>query len=227
MWEMEEQAMIRPLVRGLKEVLPKGKRYRKITRGLARGGVMAVDFRSDLRAYLGVFEYELTPHFRRMLKSGSTGFDIGGQGGYHALMMAKTSGARVAAFECEHVSAEEMRKVFAQNPDLSIDVVEAYVGAENGNGLITIDKAAHELFVPDVIKIDIEGAEDAALEGATETLANHRPSLIIEVHGAEKEAKCITLLRSFNYTIRVVDQGWVLKDHARAGYNRWLAAYSA
>ena len=218
--------MIRPLVSGLKTVLPKGKRYRKITRGLARGSIMAVDFRSDLKAYLGIFEYELNPHFRKMLKSGLTGFDIGGAGGYHALLMAKTSGARVAAFECEHDSAEEMRRVFAQNPDLSIDVVEAYVGAENGNGFITIDKAARELFVPDVIKIDIEGAEDAALE-ERETLANHRPSLIIEVHSAEKEAKCITLLRSLNYTLRVVDQGWFLKDRARGGYNRWLAAYGA
>ena len=42
---------------------------------------MAVAFRSDLKAYLGIFEYQLTPHFKKRLKSGSTGFNIGDQGG--------------------------------------------------------------------------------------------------------------------------------------------------
>lgn len=217
--------MVRPVVRGIKTLLPKGRRYRKIALGLARGCVMDVDFRSDLKAYLGIFEYELMPHFKQMLKPGSSCFDVGGSGGYHALVMAKTSGARVASFECEHNGVEEMRRIFAQNPSLAIEVIEAYVGAENGDGLITIDKAARELFVPHLIKLDIEGAEDSALEGASETLAKHRPCFVIEVHGADKEAKCTALLRSFNYAVKIVNQRRLLKDPYRGGYNRWLAAY--
>lgn len=217
--------MIRPVVQGLKSLLPKGRKYRKVARGPAKGCVMAVDFRSDLKAYLGIFEYELTPHLKKMLKPGSTCFDIGGSGGYHALLMAKTSGARVASFECEHDGAEEMRRVFAKNPGLAVEVVEAYVGAKNGDGLITIDKAARDLFAPDLIKMDIEGAEDSALEGASETLAKHRPCLVIEVHGVDKEAKCVALLRSFNYAVEVINQGRFLRDPYRRGYNRWLAAY--
>src|ERR1700752_73320 len=217
--------MIRPVVRGFKALLPSGREYRKIARGPAKGCVMAVDFRSDLKAYLGMFEYELTPHFKRMLKPGSTCFDIGGSGGYHSLVMAKATGGRVASFECNHDGAEEMRRIFAQNPGLSIEVIEAYVGAKNGDGFITIDKAARDFFVPNVIKLDIEGAEDSALEGSSETLANHHPALIIEVHGADKEANCIALLHSFGYDIQVINPGWFLKDPFRGGYNRWLAAY--
>jgi hypothetical protein len=192
---------------------------------MAAGCIMAVDFRCDLKAYLGIYEYELLPHFKRMLKPGSKCFDIGGRDGYHALIMAKTSGAKVACFECEHNLTEAMRRTFAKNPKLSIQVIESYVGMEDGNGLITIDKASHEIFVPDLIKLDIEGAEDIALAGAKETLAKHRPYLIIEVHGADKEENCISLLRSLHYIVHIIDQGWFLKDPARGGYNRWLAAY--
>lgn len=217
--------MVRPAIRTLKSLLPKGRQYRKLPVGMAAGCTMAVDFSCDLKAYFGLYEYELLPHFRRMLKPGSNCFDIGGRDGYHALIMAKTSGARVASFECEHSAAEEMRHTFAQNPSLSIRVIESYVGDTIGNGFITIDEASHEIFTPDLIKLDIEGAEDVALAGASRTLAEHRPCLIIEVHGADKEAKCVSILRSFNYTVRIVNQGWLLKDPARGGYNRWLAAY--
>lgn len=217
--------MIRFAVKGLKTLLPKGRRYRKIALGPAKGCVMAVDFQSDLKAYMGLFEYELAPHFKRLLKPGSKCFDIGGSGGYHALVMAKAPGARVASFECAHDSAIAMRSVFSKNPGLAIEVVETYIGAEDGDGLMTIDKASREIFTPDVIKLDIEGAEDSALEGALETIKNHRPGFIIEVHGADIEARCVALLRSFNYVIQTIDQGWFLKDPSRGGYNRWIAAY--
>jgi len=36
---------------------------------------------------------------------------------------------------------------------------------------------------PDVIKIDVEGAEVDVLSGAIETLRRHRPRLVIELHG--------------------------------------------
>jgi Methyltransferase FkbM domain len=217
--------MIRSTVKGVKILLPKGKQHRKIALGSAKGCIMTVDFQSDLKAYLGIFEYELTPHFKRMLKPGSNCFDIGGSGGYHALLMARTCGARVASFECEHHSADDMRSMFAKNPGLAIEVIETYVGAKDGDGLMTIDRAAHEVFVPDVIKLDIEGAEYSALEGALETIKKHRPGFIIEVHSADIEAGCTALLHEFNYVVKTIDQGWFLKDPYRRGYDRWIAAY--
>jgi hypothetical protein len=39
---------------------------------------------------------------------------------------------------------------------------------------------------PDLIKIDVEGAEADVLDGAKETIQNYRPILIIELHGTNK-----------------------------------------
>ena len=119
-------------------------------------------------------------------------------------MITNLSRGKVASFECEHAAAEQMRRIFAQNPKLSVQVIESFVGAENSHGHITIDRASREFFVPNFIKLDIEGAEDIALERASETLATNRPNLIIEVHGAAKEEKSISTLRRFGYQIKIV-----------------------
>ena len=217
--------MIQSCLRPLKRLLPKGKRYRKLLLGPAAGCVMDFDLQLQLRLYFGVYEFELLPHFKRMVRPGANCFDVGGRDGYDALMMAKLSNGNVASFECDHKEGEHMRRTFAQNPGLSIQVIESFVGSEDSEGHTTIDRASRDLFVPDFIKLDIEGAEDIALEGASETLAAHRPSLIIEVHGADKEERCISVLRRFGYRITIVNQSRFLKDSARTGYNRWIAAY--
>lgn len=49
----------------------------------------------------------------------------------------------------------------------------------------TLDDLAKtsDLLPPDVMKIDVEGAELAVLEGGAETIARHRPVLLVELHG--------------------------------------------
>ena len=63
---------------------------------------------------------------------------------------------------------------------------------------------------PDAIKVDVEGREGAALRGAAETLAAHRPLLVVEVHeaGAAEGA--------------TADGG--VADVERAGLREWLEA---
>jgi hypothetical protein len=46
--------------------------------------------------------------------------------------------------------------------------------------------AEQDLPPPDVIKVDIEGAEDLFLAGAEECLARNSPKLLVELHGADK-----------------------------------------
>ena len=57
--------------------------------------------------------------------------------------------------------------------------------------VISLDEqiAATALPVPDVVKIDVEGAELEVLAGLTKTLSDHRPTVICEMHG-KNQAFC-------------------------------------
>jgi FkbM family methyltransferase len=52
---------------------------------------------------------------------------------------------------------------------------------------------------PNVIKIDIEGAEAMAIEGASQVLREHAPLLVIELHGAAVATKVLQLLWQKDY----------------------------
>jgi FkbM family methyltransferase len=89
----------------------------------------------------------------------------------------------------------------------SVDSSESYSVA-----LTTIDELLDECHVPslDLMKVDIEGSEVAALEGAKKVLAHHRPAILIEINdsalrrcGSSKE-ELFELLRGYGY------RGWSL-----------------
>jgi hypothetical protein len=217
--------MFQSWVRPLKLIFPKEKGYRKILFGPAAGCVMEVEPGKRVRNYLGVHEWELNGFFKRLVAHGSKCFDLGGNEGYDALMMANLSRGRVATFDFDPVMVEQLRRNIAHNPTLQIQVVESYIGSQSRNGEMTIDDAARQFFVPDFIKMDIEGAEDLALEGASETLAQRHPGMIIEVHGADKEERCLAILHRYGYRTSMVAQSWFLKESERFGHNRWLIAF--
>ena len=54
---------------------------------------------------------------------------------------------------------------------------------------------------PDVIKIDVEGAEMHVLNGATETLREARPLLLVSTHSASLKEECRALLEASGYRV--------------------------
>ncbi|MGE5608625.1 MAG: FkbM family methyltransferase [Bacillota bacterium] len=59
--------------------------------------------------------------------------------------------------------------------------------------------ARYNLRPPQVIKIDTEGAEGIVLEGARQTLTQHRPRLAVALHGPEHARETIQLLSGIGY----------------------------
>jgi FkbM family methyltransferase len=81
--------------------------------------------------------------------------------------------------------------------------------------ITTLDRevASGERPAPDFIKIDIEGYELPALQGARETILKYRPELFLEMHGEtirekkEKVSGITDFLTSVNYDIVHVETG--------------------
>ena len=76
-------------------------------------------------------------------------------------MIAGRTGSRVAAFECEPTCARSMERNFQLNPRLEglLDAVEATVGDAADETGIDDYASSERGFVPDFIKIDVDGGE--------------------------------------------------------------------
>lgn len=56
--------------------------------------------------------------------------------------------------------------------------------------------------IPTTMKVDIEGAEDIALEGARNLLQAHKPNLLIELHGADVAKRVLRFVLALGYSCR-------------------------
>lgn len=71
--------------------------------------------------------------------------------------------------------------------------------------MIDLDTFSHSNnSVPDVVKIDVEGAEALVLAGMKILLLQSRPRLIIEIHNPEAEKSVQTYLKESDYTIQTI-----------------------
>lgn len=64
---------------------------------------------------------------------------------------------------------------------------------------------AGEIPPPNVVKIDVEGAELMVLRGAKALLEVHRPELFIEVHSSSLLAECRNMLQLIGYSVGLID----------------------
>ena len=65
---------------------------------------------------------------------------------------------------------------------------------------------------PDLIKMDIEGAEYLALKGSKEILKIKKPVIFLATHGYEVREKCLKLLSEFDYKITSLDNKEISKS---------------
>jgi len=139
---------------------------------------------------------------RSLVKPGMRVLDVGANVGYYALMLAHMVGehGQVICVEPSPENLPELRLNVERNSLANVSVIPMAVGAENGearllggiNSGVVADGGAYSIQVKkiddlgvgkiDLLKMDIEGHEGFALDGASRTLAENRPVLFIECH---------------------------------------------
>ena len=154
-----------------------------------------------------VYEKEVWPEVMSRLKTASLFVDVGGHMGLYAVCGAKRmpAGGKVVVFEPQFENARFLRRTVQLNHVGSkVEIREAAVGEKTGMICISTGQSQatisesegipvkmtsldaefpHERI--DVLKIDVEGAEEKVLQGAEELLGSktRRPhSIFIEVH---------------------------------------------
>lgn len=168
------------------------------------------------------------------LGRGDVVWDVGANIGWFSLLAARRVGpeGRVTAFEPNQRNAEQVRRNATRN-DLTIEVVEAAVSGEAGwarfdagsslmgrlrdDGTlrvptVTLDGWAASHAAPTFIKLDIEGAEVGALQGATRLLSEAHPTILCECHATQVEVDAI--LWAAGYRVTPVEMPGVPVDQA-------------
>ena len=146
----------------------------------------------------GVWEKRTTEFVKKYLKKGQTFLNVGAQVGYYAVM-ASELGAEVTAFEPSTPNRELLEKnttgiiIISKALSNKNGQVKLYTGKtsgensilenyHNGQGFETVEAVIYDdldLGVPDMILMDIEGAEKMALEGMQSVLKTNKPIILI------------------------------------------------
>jgi FkbM family methyltransferase len=200
-----------------------------VLQGLLRGAWWTVGA-STHGCWLGSYEHAQQLAFAALVRPGDTVFDVGAHAGFYTLLAARLVGSRgrVVAFEPMPENLRYLRHHLAMNRVTGVRVVAAAVAAaagrqriargptgsmwhlhEDGGHEVTtvaLDPLlrAGELPLPAVIKMDIEGAEVAALAGATWLLREHPPRFMLSTHGHAAHVACCSVLREAGYDLRPV-----------------------
>ncbi len=208
-----------------------------IFRGPLKGKRWLVATRSNF--FFGTYEPHQTQLFERYVKPGMVVYDIGAHQGYYSLLSSTLAGepGMVIAFEPSPDNLARLRRHLELNDCKNVRVIEIAVSdregtarfetrAGSGVGHLSndgplevrttrLDALAEELPRPDVIKIDVEGAELDVLRGGLKTIESARPVIFLSVHSEELKTQCTEFLAKLNYTLSQVEPMELLAEPRR------------
>ena len=206
---------------------------RKIKFGIARGMFLPINRRTNLRPETGLFERPIASHVARLARGAQVSYDIGAERGYYTLALVNLGVPAVFAFDADPARVAELRQTLDANRiGHRVTVIEGRVGSDAKTSS-NLDELAETgaILPPDLVKMDIDGAEYEALLGMSAVISKRHPAFVIEVHTRELEDLCATFLRSRSYSVRVVDASRIerlllpeLRTAPGITHNRWLVA---
>lgn len=184
--------------------------------------------------FFNLSEQEQLSAFAGVLKPGYCVLDIGANVGFYSVLAAKkiAPNGRVFAFEPVRRNADFLRRHIAINGADNILVIESACGRESGETVffsgpnaamgslcpvggssfrvevVSIDDFVESRNIqPDVMKIDVEGAEYDVICGAEKTIGQFRPVIFLSTHSAELRRNCLERLSEMKYAYRPLTAG--------------------
>jgi FkbM family methyltransferase len=167
--------------------------------------------------------------FRQFVKPGKVVVEVGANIGVHTVFLAQAVGptGHIVAFEPQRIVFQTLCANLALNSITNVHCVQAAVGSKPGEIIVPLLDARREhnfgglsleghqrgervpvmtlddLNLPQcyLIKIDVEGMEQAVLEGAAATVARFRPILYVENDRREKAAALIRTIDALGYNM--------------------------
>lgn len=202
----------------------------RIWRGPFRGARIVMNPRHSLRKAAGLYEHELNAWLDQALRNVSRVIDVGANDGYFSFGCAAAFrrlgvDGSIIGIEGQRQHVEQLRASVRHERDASIEIIHALAGDSDRDGTITLDS----LTTPDrertLIKIDVEGAEEAVIAGARSWL---RPGnlFLIEVHRDDIRPRLVSVFAERGLQLRQIDQRplrWLGREH-RDLSNWWLVS---
>lgn len=187
--------------------------------------------------WLGTYEFDKQRLFEKYFKPGMVIYDVGANAGFYTLLSSvlTESKGKVFAFESVPKKVFYIRRHLELNKIFNTTVIEKAVsdtisilkfslssnpsqGHISEEGELEVETITLDEFIkqgnpsPDLIKMDIEGAEYLALNGSKEILKTRKPVIFLATHGDEVREKCVKLLSEFDYIISSLDNKEISKS---------------
>ena len=226
---ISKQSLIGRLLRAPLRLIPRTAVI-PILQGPLRGKKWRVGSGAD-GFWLGSYEYYKQKALQREMKPGDVVYDIGANAGFYSMLaciMVGDSGY-VYSFEPAPENLRELRKHLEINDIKNCTVIDVAVSSADGEAIfdasndrcmgrlaaggglrvqtVALDGlvSRKETRPPNLIKIDIEGAELDCLHGASYVIQEFRPILFLATHGPEIHSACTELLTKWNYRLISLD----------------------
>ena len=180
--------------------------------------------------WLGTYEVSRLRALENVVTQTSVVYDVGANVGIYSMLASSRVGpsGMVYAFEPLPRNLKYLRRHISLNDLQNCMILETAVCNRDGSlpfsaagfnphmarlspdgetlvPCTTLDTCIHgekRLRPPNIIKIDVEGAEFDVLQGAVRTITEFHPTIFLEMHGPHLHANCRAFLQAKGYEIQ-------------------------
>jgi FkbM family methyltransferase len=227
--------LLRPIIN---RCVPSGPTAIVVRSGAAKGIRLFIDPGREKFYWTGTHEPHVQQALVSLLKPGMTFWDVGAHIGFFTLLASRLVGrsGQVRAFEPMPQTRERLEKSIKLNHVKNVFVQDCALGSTDADSILhvptsttmstlipqtgdytrytvqcrTLNQIAYEFSIPDVVKIDAEGAELDVIRGGLELLSAHHPTLLVEFTNNQILTEAQALLPRYRFSV-LGSNHWLLR----------------